>query len=145
MRGLPGSGKSTWVQRFGDIPRFVCSADDFHVDERGTYRYDPKNAGKAHDWCLKKYLGTLQSGFLGNVIVDNTNVSLVEIAPYARLAQALCIPFKIVYVYCDPVVAYSRNLHGVPFSTILKMQRILLTEEVPSWWPQEIIVGCAGS
>ncbi len=139
MRGLPGAGKTSWVQMNGDIPRIVCSADDFHMVD-GVYRYDPKRISEAHDWCFKKYLHYAQLGEKGFLIVDNTNTTMVEIAPYARVASALKIPFKIVYIYCDPLVAHLRGTHGVPFSTMLKMHKALMNEEVPPWWPQEIIL-----
>lgn len=140
MRGLPGAGKSEMAARHaGDHETEICSADDHHVGLDGVYRFDPKKAGAAHTECLRKYMRLLSSGFKGDVIVDNTNTTLAEIAPYARIAEAHGVEFTIVYIHCDPATACRRNVHAVPPATILRMYKNLLQEEVPPYWKQEVI------
>jgi predicted kinase len=137
MRGLPGSGKTTWAE--AQLNKIIVSADRYHMVD-GEYRFDPKKAGAAHDWCLREFLAHLQERRGYDIIVDNTNTTTAEIAPYARLASAFGIPFKIVHIMCRPEVAYVRNVHKVPLATIFKMYRNLMLEEIPIYWPQEVII-----
>lgn len=148
LRGLPGSGKSTWWKRPGTLADFgghpmeetdiaVCSADTYHMIN-GEYHYDPKNAGKAHGQCLLQYVRCLQT-HPGTIVVDNTNTTLLELAPYVRLAEAYEVPCEIVYLMCSLETAVRRNTHAVPVNTLLKMQANLLTEIVPAHWPQRVI------
>ena len=47
MRAQSGSGKSTYVKN--NFPTaFVCSADYYHIDESGAYKWSADNAGRAH-------------------------------------------------------------------------------------------------
>lgn len=145
MRGLPGSGKSTWVRNYwnsmdpGTYP-LVCSADDYHmVDDE--YRYDPKKAGAAHTECLRKFLNGLQGERYDSIIVDNTNTTAAEIAPYYRLAEMFGVETKIVRVCCDLQLAMSRQTHAVPESTIFTMWQNLNSERLPAYWKEEFFWG----
>lgn len=141
MRGLPGSGKSTWIKNNfpfeGKVE--VFSADDFHMFD-GVYKYDPKRAGYAHDQCLLAYLTCIRvEKVTPFVVVDNTNTTLMELAPYVRLAEIFGIDYEIIYIPCDPITAIMRNIHSVPENTILQMHKNLQTEIVPTYWNQRII------
>jgi predicted kinase len=139
LRGLPGSGKTTWIKNNLLPDAVVCSADHFHMVD-GVYRYDPANAGKAHAACLRKYLENTLGWPLvhgprpNHLTVDNTNCTIAEIAPYAALATAYDVPFEVVHVHCTVAEAVARNVHGVPDGTILDMARRLATEPLPPWW-----------
>jgi hypothetical protein len=147
MSGIPGSGKSTWIdnelkgrQR---LAVSVCSADHYHYDDDGCYRYRPENAGKAHALCLGSYLRQIQ-GYAERrgagvplpdaVVVDNTNIRAWEASPYVRLAELFGFDYEIVRVYCDPVVAASRNVHQVPFERVMQMYRAFLADDFPGHW-----------
>jgi hypothetical protein len=67
MRGVSGSGKSTWIaNKIRELERLrlfvqppvrtaVCSADDFFVHpSTGNYVYDPRKIGEAHMSCMCK-------------------------------------------------------------------------------------------
>ena len=112
------------------------SADYFHM-VAGEYRFDPKNVPASHRACLEDYLDQLQRGD-AEIVVDNTNTTLVELAPYVRLAEVYRREYKIMYLLCDVETAIKRNVHEVPANTILTMQRNLLTEIVPLYWNQEV-------
>lgn len=144
LRGLPGSGKSTWIENALDdsgVQPYVCSADHFHTGEDGVYRFDPKNIKKAHEECLRKFMlnlyGSDKPDFL---IVDNTNCSAWEISPYYRLTELYGHEVKILTFWCSPELSMKRNTHNVPATTILSMYQRLLTEVLPPHWNHEIIL-----
>lgn len=144
MRGLPGSGKSTWIKRYleqrreGVAQAICCSADHYHMVD-GKYCYDPKNAGLAHNKCLNDYLQQIGVN-TKDIVIDNTNTTLVELAPYVRIAEALGVEYEIIYLHCYPGTAIRRNTHNVPANTILAMYRNLVNEIVPSYWKQRIVM-----
>lgn len=139
MRGLPGSGKSTWIQE-QVIGRIVCSADDYHVGTDGVYRFDPGRAAQAHADCLRKFLLHLRTGSFVHLIVDNTNTTAWEIAPYYQAALAFGHKPKIIRMHCTFEEACFRNVHSVPVETIWRMQQNLLHERLPAHWAEEIIL-----
>lgn len=145
LSGLPGSGKSTlarecllpeWERKAGRLGRAeIVSADDFHMIGK-LYCFDPNRVGQAHDWCMINYLGHVQDAELDLLIVDNTNTSAVEIAPYLRVAQALGVDVKVIRLWCAPPVAFKRNVHEVPLGTIMAMHHRMI-EPLPPYWPVE--------
>lgn len=132
MRGVPGSGKSTWLEkelvRLKAIPTDegydpwsdVCSADKYHMVD-GVYRYDPKNAKAAHERCFKRFINLCSVSQIDIVAVDNTNVRIWELARYVAVAETYGYEVKIIRMVCDPQVAIARNVHGVPAETIWQM------------------------
>lgn len=136
LRGLPGSGKSTYADSIYN--KTICSADDFHM-VGGVYRFDPSKAALAHNECFKKYLLAVQNGSnLDNIVVDNTNTTLMELAPYVRVAEAFNRSYRIVQFECSLATSIARNIHSVPHATIVAMQRNLLIEPVPPYWKFEV-------
>jgi predicted kinase len=134
FRGLPGSGKSTLIEKeFGDVP--VVSADHFFIGKDGVYRFDPALIGKAHGACFRRFIQLIERD-LDLIVVDNTNTTEVEVAPYMLAAQAFGYEAKVVTVTCDPKIAAARNTHGVPEEVVLKMA-VSLSKPLPPWWEQE--------
>lgn len=74
------------------------------------------------------------------IIVDNTNTTAMEIAPYARLAEVFGVPFVIRNFYCDVPTACSRGVHSVPYNTLVAMQKNLTYDLLPPYWPQVWVV-----
>ncbi len=138
LRGLPGAGKTRFTKTMPDVDIF--SADDYHTFG-GIYKFDPKRAGYAHNECFKAYLARAIQGKVGrDIIVDNTNTTLMELSPYVRVAEATARDYKIMYFLCDVPTSIERNIHGVPANTILTMSKNLLTEIVPPFWNQEVVL-----
>lgn len=134
MRGLPGVGKSSYILlREHD---YIFSADDFWGKE---YNFDPKRLGEAHIDCMRRYLFRLINGQNDDkIFVDNTNIRAYELAPYIQLAQIYKFDYKVVTLWCDPIVAWCRNIHKVPLKVILGMFEGLVNEKLPPWWNCEV-------
>lgn len=137
MRGIPGSGKSSWVK--ANCPGWaVFSADQYFTDAAGVYNFRARELSQAHHQCFVGYLNRLLGG-RDNVVVDNTNIRVFEIAPYYRLAEALGYEPTIIWVHADPSVAALRNVHGVPTVKVAEMAKSF--EPLPSWWNVRHIYG----
>ena len=138
LRGIPGSGKSTWIkQENRATDDEVCSADFYHTIN-GVYKFDPKRTGEAHNLCLSKFLQLLQTK-RDHIYVDNTNTTAWEIAPYYRLAEVFLCNVQIITILCPVEVAIARNVHAVPGTTILTMHRNILMEQLPPHWKHTVI------
>lgn len=133
LRGLPGSGKSTYVRNHlnGAV---VCSADHFFINPKsGEYIYDPSKIGDAHRSCFKMALALMQNS-CPLVVIDNTNLTKWEISPYMALGSAYNYECEIVTINCEPDVCVERNVHGVPKKTIERMHETLQKEKLlPRW------------
>jgi predicted kinase len=141
LRGVPGSGKSTYIKnRFAPTSYAYCSADLYFINkETGKYEFDISKIGEAHKDCLKKFLDLIQNTKPNTIIVDNTNTRLIEVAPYAQLACLYDYTVKVITILCDPLTAATRNVHGVPLENIQRMAVVLNeeTQRMPSWWEHE--------
>jgi predicted kinase len=156
MRGLPGSGKSTWLKKFAQDHIKILAADDYHLTN-GEYRFDPARSAEAHQWCFRSFVlsvvasvkrlapnefsESLPSDHQFNIIaVDNTNTTIVEMAPYVRLCEAFGVEYEVVYHYCTLEESHAWNVHAVPLPVLLTMSRNLLTEVYPSYWKSQKIL-----
>ena len=130
MQGVSGSGKSTYAkEKFPEAT--VCSADSYFTSDDGTYDFMPEYIGHAHKACLRQFVDAL-----GNrretIVVDNTNTSQVEMAPY--VAMAALRGYKVEIIRCEaPLeVCIERNTHGVPAGACTAMAD-RMEDPVPFW------------
>lgn len=150
LSGVSGSGKSTYAKKFAQKETFVhyqytiVSADNYFMKD-GVYNFDGSKLGEAHGQCFNKYIGAIQHpDCFELVIVDNTNLTSEEIAPYVLGAQAYGWDCKIVTIELDPnfpelMECVDRNVHGVPYLSIAKQREKLMDRKLPHWWNQEVI------
>lgn len=139
--GVSGSGKSTYAKLLGE-KTLIFSADDFFYNGK-EYKFDVSLLSKAHAWCLRKFVvNIIGYGYSVNttIIVDNTNTTVAEIAPYAALALAYGHDLEIVILNISKenlTKVASRNIHGVPQNVVEgQFNRLeLLKEQLPPWWP----------
>lgn len=136
LRGVSGSGKSTYTRKVstGLNKVVVCSADHY-FERSGEYRFNPKELPEAHKQCFRKFVSTINEGLADLIVVDNTNLTRVEVAPYLVYAQAFGCEVEIVRLTVDVGLAAQRNLHGVPLGSIQAMERRF--EDLLPYWPKE--------
>lgn len=146
LAGLPGSGKSKLAKELSKIHNntLVLSSDDYFM-RSGEYKFDPAKLGAAHDRCWRDYTGMcdragtwMYSG--GLVIVDNTNTSPFELAPYVRYATGLRIPVLTLFVSRAFELCVRDQIHGAPLETMQRMSRNLTNtlNDFPSYWNHRI-------
>lgn len=111
IRGLPGSGKSTYAKRIGC---YHVEADMYHCKD-GEYIFDSARARLAHNWCQKSALFAMEQGM--DVAVSNTFTQKWEIQPYLDMAAKTGHKVKIVRMTKE-----YRTVHGVPTETMQKMR-----------------------
>ncbi len=137
--GVSGSGKSTHIRANHPTAR-VCSADDFFLDSKGFYYFLASLLPVAHGKCLRTFVEDLQNPNLTtDIVVDNTNTTVAEIAPYAALALAYGAELQIVTLMCDVETATARNTHNVPHGAIVRMATNLASRELPPWWSHKYL------
>lgn len=145
--GVSGAGKSTYIKENFSVVDIhgVYSADHFFMKD-GEYVFDPAKLPQAHKSCLRRFTEAVQKmQGKGYLIVDNTNTSVMEMAPYCALALAYGHELELVAIHCDPVAAARRNVHGVPEVAVMRQHsRMLHTlaksenggyANLPPWWP----------
>ncbi len=146
LRGLPGSGKSSYVRRLRQENvgcQVVVVSSDYFFEEEGEYNFDPSKLGEAHGKCLVCFIHEIERRFDRKdfiLVVDNTNVTLVEMAPYVAISQAYGLELHIVDCKCSITNSVKRNTHGVPESTVFKMAELWQGDnEFPSYWPKPLV------
>jgi predicted kinase len=126
LRGLPGSGKSTFAKQcLASYKNHnscikVCSADDFWM-RNGEYRFDSKEVPQNHQECLRKFIDHAIRWINSTILVDNTNTSISEMETYIKIAQAYGLDVSIVTFNCSIERSISRNTHQVPEGVIKGM------------------------
>jgi predicted kinase len=137
LMAVSGAGKDHFAAHNLPKANTLASADDYF----GTpYKFDPTKLGEAHGACFRKVIEALQRKE-ELVVVNNTNTSLVEIAPYMVAAQAYGADANIIWLSIPPVIAAKRNVHGVDLSTVIKMNKRLeeTFKSLPPWWDKEVL------
>lgn len=122
LRGLPGSGKSTYAKKH-HRDGVICSADSFFLDEHGHYRFQKSRIGDAHQHCLNQFINAVLKDEI-DVVVDNTNTCHWEYEKYVLLAKKYGYTISIVRMHADPSQLGSlvtRNVHNVDKRTMRQM------------------------
>ena len=113
LRGLPGSGKSTFA-------KLICNQHveaDMYFMQDGEYKFDATKLSDAHEWCRNKTEAWMQKRY--NVVVSNTFTMEWEMMVYYELAER--------YGYrVHSIVMENRHenqsIHSVPSEAIQKMK-----------------------
>lgn len=134
--GPSGAGKSTYVEKELPDSTELCSADHFFM-RNDKYEFDPRNLPRAHSACLLNYADALRAG-VEHVVVDNTNTTVAEIAPYIALGQAYAANVLVIFFDTPWRVCAERSTKGIDASTVLRMsmQAEDLIRNWPHFWPK---------
>ena len=117
VRGLPGSGKSTYARFLAEQHGYVhLEADMFFEDEQGNYTYNAAHVKNAHKWCQDRTNAELHYG--STVIVSNTFTQQWEMLPYQEMAKRHRIPCEVITMSGN----YG-SIHGIPQETIERMKQ----------------------
>ena len=116
VRGLPGSGKSTYAQTIVSLSTVHVEADMFFTEFDGEYKFNADLLGAAHDWCYGAAAMCLNDGL--NCVVSNTFTKMWEMEKYLALAT------KIPDLQIDVVEMRTRygSIHNVPAEKVEQMK-----------------------
>ena len=125
VRGVPGSGKSTFAAKI--FPgAFHVENDMFHVKD-GEYRFDFNKQKDAVSWCMNMCGTALKNGM--DVVVSNTFTKRKYIMAYVKLASEHGADISVYRM-----TGSFKNNHSVPAVVFENMKKNF--ED----WPSEIIV-----
>ena len=138
LRGLPGSGKTTFARqlvayaREKGIASGICSADDYFVNSAGEYHFSSILLKTAHFHCRDKFYFMLGSDprndphAVSLIIVDNTNITTSEYRDYKRNALRYDRFMTIRFACRDEAEAQrqaARSVHQVGLDTVIRRFR----------------------
>ena len=122
VRGLPGSGKSTFAGFIWN-DYAICEADKFFYDKEGNYNFDGSKIKEAHKWCQDSVYSAMilnhTAGLNNVIVVSNTFTQEWEMQPYYDLAE------KYGYRVYSLIVENRHegvNEHGVPEEKLVQMK-----------------------
>lgn len=115
VRGLPGSGKSTFATHIWN-EYAVCEADKFFYDKEGNYNFDPTKLKDAHAWCRQEVETRMidhqnNEQYYPEIAVSNTFTQEWEMEEYFKLAEKY--NYKVVSLIVENRHG-GKNVHGVP-------------------------------
>jgi predicted kinase len=113
VRGLPGSGKSTYARRIAGLSGLIHVEADMFFEARGGF--DPARLPEAHRWCQATTARCLAAGH--SVVVANTFTQRWELAPYWAMAQDYGATVEEVVMR-----GAWGSIHNVPAATIAAMR-----------------------
>ena len=125
VRGLPGSGKSTFAN-FVWNDYAICEADKFFYDKEGNYNFDATKLRQAHEWCRNEVETRMKDNeanpqYYPEIVVSNTFTQEWEMESYYKLAE------KYEYRVFSIIVENRHggvNQHGVPTEKLEQMKNI---------------------
>jgi adenylate kinase family enzyme len=123
VRGLPGSGKSTFAEALVGSDFLVCEADKYFMVD-GEYKFDATKLKQAHEYCrnlVETYMkdSLVNDQFYREIAVSNTFTQAWEMSPYFELAE------KYGYMVFTVIVENRHggvNQHGVPDDKLEQMK-----------------------
>ena len=125
VRGLPGSGKSTFAKKLVNSDFLVCEADKYFIDKKtGEYKFDGSKIKEAHKYCQDLVETYMKDSMVNNqwyreIVVSNTFTMEWEMNPYFELAKKY--EYKVFSIIVENRHK-GENVHGVPIDKIEQME-----------------------
>ncbi|GIU52733.1 hypothetical protein TUM4249_24230 [Shewanella sp. KT0246] len=137
MRGLPGSGKSFWVNNYLKqlgieqalhVKQHGYFSTDSYFEKQGKYQFNSKMLSQYHQANLTAFINAMANNE-PLVICDNTNVAKWEYMAYEAAAKSLGYQVRVVLIgepkdYKHQELCVERNSHQVPLSQIKRMAKL---------------------
>lgn len=126
VRGLPGSGKSTFAEKLVGHDFLVCEADKYFIDkETGEYKFDISKIKDAHESCramVEMYMhdSIMNDQFYREIAVSNTFTQEWEMEIYYEMAKRY--NYRVHTLIVENRHG-SENVHGVPAEKIKQMKK----------------------
>ena len=123
VRGLPGSGKSTFANFIWN-DYAICEADKFFYDKEGNYNFDATKLRQAHEWCRNQVETRMKDNqnnpqFYPEIVVSNTFTTEWEMDYYFTMAK---LKGYIVHSVIVENRHGSKNIHNVPEEKLEQMK-----------------------
>ena len=117
VRGLPGSGKSTYARKLAAQTGCLHHETDRYFIVNGIYQFNYAELAVAHRWCLNTARSLLE--VKSDVVVSNTFVKLWELEKYIEVANELNCQFR---VHSMPLEVNYGSSHNLPEGTLERMR-----------------------
>ena len=122
VRGVPGSGKSTFAKSICKPWQHV-ETDMFFMKD-GEYKFDVSKLKQAHQWCKDKVHAMMRPNpfnllFNRTIVVSNTFTQEWEMKTFYVLARRF--KYKVYTVIVENRHG-GKNLHGVPEDKLQAMK-----------------------
>ena len=120
VRGIPGSGKSTFAKTLGGIH---IEADQYFVDADGNYNFDGSKIKLAHEYCKGQTKAWMKTDgdqvSVDKIVVSNTFTQEWEMESYFELAKQY--GYKVFSIVVENRHG-GTNVHNVPEDKIEQMK-----------------------
>ena len=122
VRGLPGSGKSTFARSIAK-PYQIFEADQYFM-KRGKYTFEMSKLKDAHDDCKQRVARRMRENlfnsiFFNNIVVSNTFTQDWEMKYYRSIGKRYGYKVHTIIVENRH---YGTNIHGVPEDKLQVME-----------------------
>jgi predicted kinase len=122
VRGLPGSGKSTFARSIAKQYQ-IFEADQYFM-KKGKYNFDATKLKDAHDECKQRVARRMRENlfnsiFFTNIVVSNTFTQDWEMRFYRNVAKRYGYKVHTIIVEHRH---YGSNIHGVPQDKLQVME-----------------------
>lgn len=117
VRGISGSGKTTFAEYLASQNGVICSADDFLINDKGEYDWHWSKLKGAHQACYDKAKGVMEWGL--PVIIANTSVRERDVNEYMDLAKEF--DYRVFSVIVENRHG-GVNSHDVPEESLEKQR-----------------------
>ena len=125
VRGIPGSGKSTFAEQIVGADFLVFEADKYFINQdNGKYEFDISKIKDAHKWCQNLVENCMKDSMVNNqyyreIAVSNTFTQEWEMEPYFELAKTY--GYKVFSIIVENRHG-GTNQHGVPEDKLEQMK-----------------------